>query len=523
MFEDYARYEYPLAQLQLVLFMLGLGLRLKVDDFRRVARRPGSLVSGLACLFVLSPLLAFLLSRWFVVEPGLAVGLALVAVMPGGALSKLFAWLGKGNVALSISLTACGTLGSVVAVPVALRVLAAEHVPEGFEVPIGWVVRDVTLYLLLPLVLGMVVGRRWPERRRIGSRGCIGLGLLVVIVMVAGAGQRAGPAGGVRLARADSPRPVLRAGPAAEHAAPPPERLAAGGCAVDRQRGDDAQSEPGAAAEGAALSRRRQGGRSGGRRRPVRDPRLRGGGAGGRAAARSELQAVGAARGPRLDVSSRQPIKPRGVYVLRSLRARNVNGRWLFRGGNPCYPDRYTSPCWWPCCSRWARSSSPPTTGPGPPCTPVSPRRTSLPGWVGPRRSTSPASGTNRKATGVHDPLKARAVVLRHGKEKVALVSIDLVGFFHANVQKVREQLAGFTYVLVSSTHNHEGPDTLGLWGPNPFISGVDPAYLKLVEEHIVAAVQVGRRRGQTDDRAVGDSEGARAAPRWPRALRQAR
>jgi hypothetical protein len=98
--------------------------------------------------------------------------------------------------------------------------------------------------------------------------------------------------------------------------------------------------------------------------------------------------------------------------------------------------------------------------------------------------------GQNRKATGVHDPLKARAVVLRHGDRKLALVALDLVGFFHPNVVHVRERLAGFDYVLVCSTHQHEGPDTLGLWGPNPFTSGVDPAYLKHVEEQAAEAVR---------------------------------
>jgi hypothetical protein len=98
--------------------------------------------------------------------------------------------------------------------------------------------------------------------------------------------------------------------------------------------------------------------------------------------------------------------------------------------------------------------------------------------------------GQNRKATGVHDPLFARAVVLQHAEHKIALVSIDLVGFFHSSVVRVREKLAGFEYVLVSSTHNHEGPDTLGLWGPNAFKSGVDPEYLKMVEDRIVKAVK---------------------------------
>ncbi len=98
--------------------------------------------------------------------------------------------------------------------------------------------------------------------------------------------------------------------------------------------------------------------------------------------------------------------------------------------------------------------------------------------------------GHNRKATGVHDPLKARAVVFKHGEEKIALVSVDLVGFFHPQVESVRQRLPGFRYVLVSSTHNHEGPDTLGLWGTSPFKSGVDAEYMAEIEKQIVAAVK---------------------------------
>jgi len=98
--------------------------------------------------------------------------------------------------------------------------------------------------------------------------------------------------------------------------------------------------------------------------------------------------------------------------------------------------------------------------------------------------------GHNRKAAGVHDPLKVRALVLQNGKHKIALVAVDLVGFFHPQVERVRQHLPGFTYVLVSSTHNHEGPDTLGLWGANPFQSGVDADYVTHVEKQIVAAVK---------------------------------
>jgi hypothetical protein len=97
--------------------------------------------------------------------------------------------------------------------------------------------------------------------------------------------------------------------------------------------------------------------------------------------------------------------------------------------------------------------------------------------------------GTGRTATGVNDRLMARAVVLAHGKDKVALVSVDLVGLFLGPARRVRKQLPGFRHVVVSSTHNHEGPDTLGLWGKTRLQSGVDADYLALVEKQIVAAV----------------------------------
>jgi hypothetical protein len=98
--------------------------------------------------------------------------------------------------------------------------------------------------------------------------------------------------------------------------------------------------------------------------------------------------------------------------------------------------------------------------------------------------------GHNRRATRVHDPIMVRAVVMASGSAKIAWVSVDVIGLFLPTVEQIRTKLPGFTYILVSATHNHEGPDTLGLWGPHPLQSGVDPAYLKILEQACVAAVQ---------------------------------
>lgn len=98
--------------------------------------------------------------------------------------------------------------------------------------------------------------------------------------------------------------------------------------------------------------------------------------------------------------------------------------------------------------------------------------------------------GHNRPATKVHDSLFARAIVLSDGNKKIAFVCVDVVGLFNVVAESVRKQLDGFAYVCVSSTHNHEGPDTLGLWGKSPFTSGVDKTYMKELEAKIVQAVK---------------------------------
>jgi hypothetical protein len=112
--------------------------------------------------------------------------------------------------------------------------------------------------------------------------------------------------------------------------------------------------------------------------------------------------------------------------------------------------------------------------------------------------------GHDRRAVKVHDPIMARAVVLSDGKHKVALVSVDVVGLFNAVAESVRKQLDGFAYVCVSSTHNHEGPDTLGLWGSGPFTSGVNKAYMKDLEAGVVKAVKDAEAGGKPVTAKVG-------------------
>jgi len=98
-----------------------------------------------------------------------------------------------------------------------------------------------------------------------------------------------------------------------------------------------------------------------------------------------------------------------------------------------------------------------------------------------------------RVAVGIHDELYARSLVVRSKGTTIAIVEVDLVGLFYADVQEIRAMVdpsLGIDHIIVASTHNHEGPDTMGLWGPDPFVSGVDPAYMIFVKQQIVSCIE---------------------------------
>jgi BASS family bile acid:Na+ symporter len=186
MFDRYPDYEHLFAQVQLILFMTGMGATLDMADFLRIGRQPRYLIVGAIGQFLLTPLVALAVSTWLGVPDGIAVGLILLSALPGGNLSKAFTYLGHGNVALSISLTCFGMLACLVTVPLLLRFLAADFIPSTFEMPVGEIVLEMVLYLLLPLGVGMAIGRWLPARRQVIARWLIRLGFVFVVAMIVG-------------------------------------------------------------------------------------------------------------------------------------------------------------------------------------------------------------------------------------------------------------------------------------------------------------------------------------------------
>jgi hypothetical protein len=100
--------------------------------------------------------------------------------------------------------------------------------------------------------------------------------------------------------------------------------------------------------------------------------------------------------------------------------------------------------------------------------------------------------GDNRRATGYHDRLWARGVVLERGDTRVAIVAIDLIGYFKNEVDTIRALVSPSSqidFVLVASTHQHEGPDTLGIWGPDATTTGIDFGYLDFVNASVADCI----------------------------------
>ncbi len=104
--------------------------------------------------------------------------------------------------------------------------------------------------------------------------------------------------------------------------------------------------------------------------------------------------------------------------------------------------------------------------------------------------------GDQRLATGKHDDLWARALVLDYGSTRIAVVSIDLIGYYSEatyygvnRIQKMLDPKLGIQEILLASTHSHEGPDTIGAWGDGPLKDGKYPKYLRFVDRQIAKSI----------------------------------
>ncbi|MFZ6185021.1 bile acid:sodium symporter family protein [Nannocystis pusilla] len=140
------------------VIMLGLGLSLTLEDFKRVVLMPKPVFIGLLCQMLLLPVVCFAIATGFDLPPALAVGLMLLSASPGGATANLFSHLAKGDVALNITLTAVNSVLSLLTLPFIVNYSLVHFMGEGKVIPLQFdKVVQVFAIVLVPVGIGMFV------------------------------------------------------------------------------------------------------------------------------------------------------------------------------------------------------------------------------------------------------------------------------------------------------------------------------------------------------------------------------
>jgi BASS family bile acid:Na+ symporter len=146
---DLKRAIVPLVQ----VILLGMGLTLTVADFRRVLTMPWPIFIGFVLQFTVMPLGGLLFAWLFGLQGAVATGLILIGSVPGGVSSNVITLLARGNVPLSVTMTACSTLASPIMTPLAMKFLAGTYVAiDAWEM-----MRSILEMIIAPLVIGLTI------------------------------------------------------------------------------------------------------------------------------------------------------------------------------------------------------------------------------------------------------------------------------------------------------------------------------------------------------------------------------
>jgi bile acid:Na+ symporter, BASS family len=185
-----------LLPLALAIVMLGMGLSLLPVDFKRITRYPKAVAVGTVCQILLLPLIGALIALVVPMQPEIAVGLIILAVCPGGPSSNLVTYLAKGDVALSVSLTAVSSVITVFTIPLFANLALQYFLGTNAEIglPIGSTMLQIFLITLLPTVIGMAIRQQFPDiARRLEkqmSRLAIGLLALIIVLLLVSESSR---------------------------------------------------------------------------------------------------------------------------------------------------------------------------------------------------------------------------------------------------------------------------------------------------------------------------------------------
>jgi BASS family bile acid:Na+ symporter len=137
----------------LMVIMLSMGLTLTINDFKNLKKYKKAILAGIILQFSVMPLAALLIANFFELDKNLVIGMILVGSVAGGTASNVMCYIAKGNVALSISMTALSTLLGVVLTPILIKYLAGTMV----DISVFAMIKSLLKIVLLPVFAGVVL------------------------------------------------------------------------------------------------------------------------------------------------------------------------------------------------------------------------------------------------------------------------------------------------------------------------------------------------------------------------------
>jgi BASS family bile acid:Na+ symporter len=148
----------------LAVITLGMGLSLTDKDFRNIFLHPKAVIIGLCCQMFLLPVIAWLIARSIDIDPLFKVGLMIIAACPGGATSNLITYLLRGNVALSISMTALNSLITLITIPLVVHfsLEAFVHEDAAIRLNVGETILKVFMITIVPAFVGTRIRKNFP-------------------------------------------------------------------------------------------------------------------------------------------------------------------------------------------------------------------------------------------------------------------------------------------------------------------------------------------------------------------------
>ena len=156
-----ASFKWAAPQITMLLgvVMFGMGMTLRVEEFKEIFKRPRDIFIGLSAQFTIMPLLAYGLAKIFQLPPELAAGVILVGTCPGGTASNVMTYLAKGDLALSVSITMASTILAPIVTPILSWLLAGAWI----EVSLSAMMFSIVKVVIVPILLGIVINHFFGE------------------------------------------------------------------------------------------------------------------------------------------------------------------------------------------------------------------------------------------------------------------------------------------------------------------------------------------------------------------------